>query len=218
MVQLNVGDGQGDQQREQPSVGHALGVVGGVEPNQGFHPLAVRCCFWCRSRRCNLSVQSLDDTPRRDGPGTSKHDMEHLAALVVAGLRVGVATDGLQCPLGILKLHLCVFLLLGVQLLLTLPLVGRRAILALLLHIFAELFRELLDLPALRRGMARGVVHRALRAAVVAIRRLTRVFVASRPTTAPTRRYSCGSGCSSQRLIAASLVVVVVAAAATLGS
>jgi hypothetical protein len=97
----------------------------------------------------------------------------------------GVAIDGLQCPLGILKLHLCVFLLLGVHLLLALPLAGRRAILALLLHLFAELFHELLDLSALRRGMARGVMHRALRAAVVTIGRLTGVFVASRPTTAP---------------------------------
>jgi hypothetical protein len=92
--------------------------------------------------------------------------------LVVAGLRVRVAIDGLQCPLGILKLHLCVFLLLGVHLLLALPLAGRRAILALLLHLFAELFHELLDLPTLRRGMARGVVQRTLRAAVVAIGRL----------------------------------------------
>jgi hypothetical protein len=75
--------------------------------------------------------------------------VEHLAALVVTGLRVGVAIDGLQCPLGILKLHLCVFLLLGVHLLLALPLAGRCTILALLLHLFAELFSELLDLPAL---------------------------------------------------------------------
>jgi hypothetical protein len=52
--------------------------------------------------------------PGRDGLGTSEHDVERLVALVVAGLRVRVAIDGLQCPLGILKLHLCVFLLLGV--------------------------------------------------------------------------------------------------------
>jgi hypothetical protein len=70
-------------------------------------------------------------------------------ALVVAGLRVGVAINDLQFPLGILKLHLCVFLLLRVHLLLALPLEGRRAIVALLLHLFVELFRELLDLSAL---------------------------------------------------------------------
>jgi hypothetical protein len=89
--------------------------------------------------------------------------------LIVTGLRVGVAIDSLQCPLGILKLHLCVFLLLGVHLLLALPLVGRRTILVLLLDLFVELFHELLDLLALRRGMARGVVHRALRAAIATI-------------------------------------------------
>jgi hypothetical protein len=111
--------------------------------------------------------------------------VERLAALVVAGLRVRVAIDGLQCPLGILKLHLYVFLLLGVYLLLALPLTERRAILVLLLHLFTELFHELLDLPALRRGMARGVVHRALRAAVVTIGWLTGAFVTSWPATAP---------------------------------
>jgi hypothetical protein len=145
--------------------------------------------------------------------------MERLTTLVDAGLRVGVAIDGLQCPLGILKLHLCVFLLLGVHLLLALPLAGRCTILALLLHVFTELFRELLDLPALRRGMTCGVVHRALRAVVVAIGRLTGVFVASWLATAPTRRCSCSSGHSSQRLVATSLLllVVVVVAATALG-
>jgi hypothetical protein len=35
--------------------------------------------------------------------------MESLAALGVTGLRVGVAVNGLQCPPGILELHLYVF-------------------------------------------------------------------------------------------------------------
>jgi hypothetical protein len=140
--------------------------------------------------------------------------MERLMTLVVAGLRVRVAIDGLQCPLGILKLHLCIFLLLVVHLLLALPLAGRCTILA-LLHVFTELFRELLDLTALRRGMTRGVVHRALRATVVAIGRLTGVFVASWLVMAPTRRCSYSSGHSSQRLVATSLLLVVVVVAAT---
>jgi hypothetical protein len=97
VVQHDVGDGQEDQQGELSGAGPALGAVGGVEPNWGFHPLVVRCCFRCQSRRRNLSAQSLNDMPRRDGPGTSEHDMEHLAALVVAGLRVRVAIDDLQC-------------------------------------------------------------------------------------------------------------------------
>jgi hypothetical protein len=204
VVQLDVGGGRGDQQRELPGTSHALGAIEGVEPNRGFHPLVVRCCFRHRSRRRNLSAQSLDDAPGRDGPGTSKHDVERPATLVVAGLRVGGAIDGLQCPLGILKLHLCVFLLLGVHLLLALPLAGRRAILALLLHLFAELFRELLDLPALRRSMERGVVHRALCAAVVVIGRLTgRLSPLSPPRPPPAATAAVvgapASGCGARK-------------------
>jgi hypothetical protein len=119
-----------------------LGAVRVVEPNQSFHPLAVRCCFRCW-------VQGLDDAPRGDVLGTSEHDMEHLAVLIVAGLRVRVAIDGLQRHPGILELYLYVFLLMRVQFLFALPLVRRRAVLALLLHLVAELFRELFDLPAL---------------------------------------------------------------------
>jgi hypothetical protein len=216
VVQLNVEDGRGDQQQELPGAGHALGVVRGIEPNRSFHPLAVRRRLRRRSCRYNLSVQSLDDTPGCDGLGTSKHDVERLAALIVAELRVRVAIDDLQCPLGILELHLCGFLLLGVHLLLALQLAGRRAILALLLHPFMELFCELLDLLALQRGMARGVVHRALRAAVVTIGQLTGAFVTSRPATAPTRRCRCGSGHSSQQMGATSLLLLI-AIVATLG-
>jgi hypothetical protein len=90
-----------------------------------------------------------------------------------------VAIDGLQCPPGILELHLYVFLLLRDDFLFALPLAGRRAILARLLHLLAELFCELLDLPALRRAMAREVVHWALCATIVAVGQLARAFVAS---------------------------------------
>jgi hypothetical protein len=62
--------------------------------------------------------------------------------------------------------------------------------------------------------MTRGVVHRALHAAVSTSGRLTGAFVAPQTTTAPTRRYSCGSGRPGQRLVAASLLVVVVVATA----
>jgi hypothetical protein len=87
---------------------------------------------------------------------------------------------------------------------------------ALLLHLFAELFHELLDLPTLRCGMARGVVQWALRATVVTIGRLMGAFVASRPAMAPTCRSSCGSGHSGQRLVATSLLLLIVAAATAL--
>jgi hypothetical protein len=75
--------------------------------------------------------------------------MERLTMLIVTGLRVRVAIDSLQCPPGILEFHLYVFVLLRVHFLFVLPLAGRRTILALLLHLFTELFYELLDLPAL---------------------------------------------------------------------
>jgi hypothetical protein len=149
VIQLDVGDGWGDKQRELPDAHHALEVVGGVEPNRSFHPLTVQCCFRCWGHSRYLSVQGLDDAPGGDVLGTFEHDIERLAALVVTGLRVGVAIDGLQRPPGILELHLYVFLLLRVHFLFALPLVGRLAVLALLLHLFAELFCELLDLPAL---------------------------------------------------------------------
>jgi hypothetical protein len=126
-----------------------LGAVRVIEPNQSFHPLAVRCCFRCWGDNRYPSVQGLDDAPRGDVLGTSEHDMEHLAVLIVAGLRVRVAIDGLQRHPGILELYLYVFLLMRVQFLFALPLVRRRAVLALLLHLVAELFRELFDLPAL---------------------------------------------------------------------
>jgi hypothetical protein len=59
-----------------------------------------------------------------------KHDVEHLAMLVGAGLRVGVVIDRIQCPLGILEIHLLILVHLRVHLLFALPLTGRRAILA----------------------------------------------------------------------------------------
>jgi hypothetical protein len=75
--------------------------------------------------------------------------MERHAVLVVTRLRVGVATDGLQCPSGILELYLYVFHLLQIHFLFALSLARGRAVLALLLHLFMELFHELLNLPAL---------------------------------------------------------------------
>jgi hypothetical protein len=96
--------------------------------------------------------------------------VNHLAVLIVTGLGVGVAVDGLQCPLGILELHLYILLLLRIYLFLALPLTGRSAVPTwLLLHLLMEFFRELLDLPTLQRVVAPTVVHGALRAAIVTI-------------------------------------------------
>jgi hypothetical protein len=90
----------------------------------------VQHCFWFWGRRHNFSAQGLDDAPGCDVPRTTEHDVERLAVLVVTGLGVGVAVDGLQCPLGILELHLYVLLLPWVDFLLALLLTGKHAILA----------------------------------------------------------------------------------------
>jgi hypothetical protein len=77
-------------------------------------------------------------------------DVELLAALIVAGVRVRVAVDGLEHPLGILELHLHLLVTLGGNLMLAFPLPRRRAVAAqLLLLLLSKLLCELLDLPAL---------------------------------------------------------------------
>jgi hypothetical protein len=111
--------------------------------------------------------------------------MEHLVVLIVTGLRVEVAIDGLQCPPGILELHLYFFLLLWVHFLFALSLAGRHVVLALLLHLFMELFCELLKLSALRRAMALRVMHQALHAAVITIGQQTGAFLTSWPPRPP---------------------------------
>jgi hypothetical protein len=65
--------------------------------------------------------------------------------------------------------------------------------------------------------MVRGVVHQAIRAAVVTIGRLMGAFVAFQPASALTRRCSCGSGRFGQRLVTAGLLLLLLVVAATLG-
>jgi hypothetical protein len=92
--------------------------------SEASNPIKVSTHLWCGCfrcwgrRRCNFSAQGLDDAPGRDVPRTSEHDVERFAALFVIGLKVRVAIDSLQCPPGILELHLYVFLLLWVDFLL----------------------------------------------------------------------------------------------------
>jgi hypothetical protein len=71
-----------------------------------------------RRSRCGCSgyhrlAQRLDNVPGRDVLGAAVDDVELLAALVVAGLGVGVAVDDLDRPLGILELHLLIIALVG---------------------------------------------------------------------------------------------------------
>jgi hypothetical protein len=219
VVQLDVGHGWGDEQWELPDAYHALGTIRGIKTDRHLHPLMVRHRPGSRSGYYQLSAQGLDNTLGRNILGAPEHNVECFAALVVARLGVRVAIHGLQCPLGVLELHLLVFLLLGVDLLFALPLAGRRAFLVWLLLLFVELFCELIDLSTLTHAVACGVVHRASGATVITAGHLMGPLVASWVTT-PTHRRSCGSGSTSQRLVVAAdllllllLLLVVVAAA-----
>jgi hypothetical protein len=130
--------------------------------------------------------------------------------LVVTELRVGVDIDDLHLPLDILERDLFILLLLRIHFLFALLLAGRRAFLVLLLQLFAVLFRELLDLPALTRDVVHRVMHQASGVAVITTGHLMGVLDASW-AFAPTHCHSCSCGCTSQRLaIAANLLLLVV--------
>jgi hypothetical protein len=61
VVQLNVGDGEGDEQRELPVTCHILGAVKGIKANRRLYPLVVRHRLWCRGGRRYLPAQGFDD-------------------------------------------------------------------------------------------------------------------------------------------------------------
>jgi hypothetical protein len=88
------------------------------------------------------------------------HDVELLVVLVGAGVIIRVVVDNLERPLGVLEFHLLLLVAFGGNLLLTFPLLGRRAIMArLLLLLLTELLRQLLDLSALLHVVPPGVVY-----------------------------------------------------------
>jgi hypothetical protein len=93
--------------------------------------------------------------------------------LVVTGLRVRTAINSLEAPFGFLEPHSILLVLFRVCLLFALPLVGRCVVAALLFQLFAVLFCELLDLPALLDAVACGVVHWTMRPSVIAVGRLS---------------------------------------------
>jgi hypothetical protein len=75
--------------------------------------------------------------------------------------------------------------------------------------LLAELLHKLLDFQALLGVVAPGVMHRALRTAVVTARCLMGTLVTTR-ATAPTCRCSYSNGCPSERLILdASLLLLI---------
>jgi hypothetical protein len=123
--------------------------------------------------------------------------VECLATLVGARVRLGVAVDGFQCPLGVLELHLLLLFGLRVDLLFALLLMGRRAFLArLLLHLLTELLYELLDFPTLLDAVAPRVVHRASCTAIIAAGRLSLRGPRPTPATAATGAVAVGAPAS----------------------
>jgi hypothetical protein len=124
--------------------------------------------------------------------------VELLVVFVGAGVKVRVAVDNLERPLGVLELQLLLLVAVGGNLLLAFPLLGRRAIASwLLLLLLAELLRKLLDILALLCTVAPGVVYRAPWTALIAAEATW--------ATTPTYRSSnnSSSGSSGQRLVVA---------------
>jgi hypothetical protein len=222
VVQLDVDDGQGDEQRELSGPCHALGAVRGVEANRCLHPPMVWHRLWGKCGRCHLSAQILDDATGDDVPRTSEHDVEHLVVLIAARLGVRMAIYGLEVPFGLLEPQSILLVLLEVFLLFVLPLTGRRTVVALLLQLLMVLFCKFLDFPTLLSVVVCRVVHWAMRASVISTRHLMRAVV-TLGASAPTHRGSSsyGGGSSRQRLVIATgllLVVILVLAATSLGS
>jgi hypothetical protein len=144
--------------------------------------------------------------------------VESFVALVVAGLGVGVAIDGLHLPLGILEHHLFILLLLRIHLLFALLMAGRCTFLAWLLLLFVEVFHELLDLSVLTHAVAHRVMNQALGATVVTAGCLMRALVTSW-ASAPTHRHNCSYGGTNQRLVFAFgllLLIFIIVVATTL--
>jgi hypothetical protein len=135
--------------------------------------------------------------------------VELFAVLIIAELRVKVVVDDLDRPLGVLKLHLLLVVALTGNMLLAFPLAGRCAIMVgLLLLLLAELLRELLDLPTLLGAVGPGVVHRALRPALIATKRLAWLLVGHYCD-------SGGSGSTYQRLVVVGLFLLPILILAT---
>jgi hypothetical protein len=131
--------------------------------------------------------------------------VELLVMLVVAGLGDGVVVDDLDCPLGVLELHLLLVVALVGNMLLAFPLAGRRAVMmGLLLLLLVELFHKLLDLPALLSAVAPGVVDRAPRSALITAEGLAWSLVAAWATTPIS--HCCDSG-ACQRFVVVGLLL-----------
>jgi hypothetical protein len=165
-------------------------------------------------------VQRLDDALGRDIPGAIVDDVELLAPLLVAGLRVRVVVDDLDHPLGILELHLLLVIALTGNVLLAFPLVGRHAIMTgLLLLLLTELLCKLVDLLALLGAVRPRVVHRAQWPTLISAGGLAQWLVTAW-ASAPTSRFydSSGSGSAYQQLVVVGLLLPILVLTTTLSS
>jgi hypothetical protein len=124
VVQPDVGDGQGDDQWEQPGSRHVLGQSEASKPIDVSIHLWWGRRPWCGHSCWHHLAQSLDDAHGCDVSRAVVHDVEHLVALVGAGVRVRVVIDGLKRPLGILECHLLIVVALQDDLLLSPPTAG----------------------------------------------------------------------------------------------
>jgi hypothetical protein len=115
--------------------------------------------------------------------------VELLTVLIVTGFEVEVAIGDLDCPLGILEHHLLLVVPHMGNVLLAFSLAGRQVAAArLLLLLLMELLHELIDLLALLRDVAPGIVHRAPQPTLVVTGGLVRSLVAMW-VMAPISRY-----------------------------
>jgi hypothetical protein len=106
----------------------------------------------CGEALFSALAQRVDDAPGRNVPRATIHDVKLLVALIGAGVGVGVAIDGLQCPFGVMECHVLILLLVVLLDNLLLALLAPRgcAVVAwLLLLLLIELLRKLLDFSAL---------------------------------------------------------------------
>jgi hypothetical protein len=179
----------------------------------------VGCRPQCRYNSCHRLAQRLGDTPGRDVLGATVDDVELLEVLSITGLRVEVAVDDLDLPLGALELDLLLVIALTGNVLLAILLAWRHTNAArLLVLLLVDLLPKLLDLPALLGVGTPQVVHQAPRPALVAAGGLAQLLVvvwAVAPTNRCCDNSSSGSTCHQLVVVVGLLLLLPILVLAT---